>query len=97
LSFLDGALELMTHMAEFHDHVMAILVVILTLVGYLMIVVMIRGFTRKVTLEHQLIEVLWTVVPGVVLIFIALPSLEILYWTDNVKNARMALKAIGHQ
>lgn len=47
--------------------------------------------------EGQLIEVIWTVVPIFILIFIAFPSLKILYLTDEINNPIISIKVVGHQ
>ena len=49
------------------------------------------------TTHHTLVEVLWTVVPVLILVVIAIPSLRILYFSDRVETADMTFKAIGHQ
>eukprot|EP00894_Picocystis_sp_ML_P003384 jgi/Pico_ML_1/53901/g4369.t1 len=43
------------------------------------------------------IEVVWTVVPSLVLLVIALPSFALLYSLDEVVDPRVTVKAIGHQ
>lgn len=48
-------------------------------------------------MEGQTIEVVWTVIPAVTLIFIALPSLRLLYLLDEVNDPTITLKVIGHQ
>lgn len=48
-------------------------------------------------LEGQIIEIVWTILPAVTLIFIALPSLKLLYILDEVNNPLLTVKSIGHQ
>ena len=49
------------------------------------------------TLHNTLIEVLWTVVPIMILVIIAIPSFKLLYYVDKTHDAELTLKAIGHQ
>jgi uncharacterized membrane protein YidH (DUF202 family) len=49
------------------------------------------------TAHHTLIEVLWTVIPIMVLVIIAIPSYKLLYYADKTRDAELTLKAIGHQ
>jgi len=49
------------------------------------------------TTHHTLVEVVWTVVPVLILVVIAIPSLRILYFSDRVETAEMTIKAVGHQ
>jgi len=44
-----------------------------------------------------MIELIWTILPAFTLIFIALPSLQLLYLLDELNNPLLSLKTIGHQ
>jgi cytochrome c oxidase subunit 2 len=48
-------------------------------------------------LERQIIECVWTIIPAIILIQIALPSLLLLYILDEAVNSSLTLKVIGHQ
>lgn len=52
---------------------------------------------NRFLLEGQLIEIVWTIIPMFFLIFLAFPSLKILYLTDENNNPLFTFKAIGHQ
>jgi cytochrome c oxidase subunit 2 len=54
-------------------------------------------YTNRVLLEGQTIEVIWTILPAVTLIFIALPSLRLLYLLDEIRDPSITLKTVGHQ
>jgi len=54
-------------------------------------------FTNRFLLSGQTIEIIWTIVPAIVLIFIALPSLRLLYLLDEINIPSITLKTIGHQ
>lgn len=56
-----------------------------------------RNPTPSKTTHNTTIEVLWTAVPVMILIVIAIPSFKLLYFADRVEQADMTLKAIGHQ
>ena len=47
--------------------------------------------------HNVLIEVIWTVVPVIILIVIAIPSYKMLYYTDRIENPEMTLKVTGRQ
>jgi cytochrome c oxidase subunit 2 len=49
------------------------------------------------TSHNALIEVIWTVLPVIVLVIIAIPSFRLLYQADVIPKAEMTLKAVGHQ
>nr|YP_010272317.1 cytochrome c oxidase subunit II [Meloe mediterraneus]UKE80238.1 cytochrome c oxidase subunit II [Meloe mediterraneus] len=93
----DSASPLMEQLIFFHDHTLLVLTVITILVGHLMISLFFNKFTHRYLLEGQLIEVIWTVLPAITLIFIALPSLRLLYILDETNNPLLTIKTIGHQ
>nr|YP_004564071.1 cytochrome c oxidase subunit II [Libelloides macaronius]CBW30521.1 cytochrome c oxidase subunit II [Libelloides macaronius] len=96
-SLQNSASPLMEQLIFFHDHTLLILTMITVLVGYLMMTLFFNKFINKYLLEGQTIEVIWTILPAITLIFIALPSLRLLYLLDEVDNPSITLKAIGHQ
>lgn len=52
---------------------------------------------NKYLFEGTLIEIIWTLIPAGVLVFIAFPSLKLLYLMDEVIDPALTIKAIGHQ
>nr|YP_009142391.1 cytochrome c oxidase subunit II [Squilloides leptosquilla]AKH03053.1 cytochrome c oxidase subunit II [Squilloides leptosquilla] len=97
LGFLDGASPLMEQLIFFHDHAMIILTLIMTMVGYMMASLFTNKYINRFLLEGQTIEIIWTVLPAIILFFIALPSLRLLYLLDEVNDPAVTLKTIGHQ
>lgn len=81
----------------FHDHTLIILLIITVLVGYLIIRLFFNNYINRFLLEGQIIELIWTILPAITLIFIALPSLRLLYLLDELNNPLITLKSIGHQ
>nr|YP_010722321.1 cytochrome c oxidase subunit II [Enoplolambrus validus]WDV10163.1 cytochrome c oxidase subunit II [Enoplolambrus validus] len=97
LGFQDSASPLMEQLIFFHDHIMLILILIISFVGYMMSSLFNNLFINRFMLEHQMIELIWTTIPAIILIFIAFPSLRLLYLLDETNNPMMTLKTIGHQ
>nr|YP_010688265.1 cytochrome c oxidase subunit II [Layahima elegans]WBR65472.1 cytochrome c oxidase subunit 2 [Layahima elegans] len=97
LSLQNGSSPLMEQLIFFHDHTLLILTMITILVGYLLSTLFFNKFINRFLLEGQTIEVIWTILPAITLIFIALPSLRLLYLLDEIDNPSVTLKAIGHQ
>nr|QXJ79790.1 cytochrome c oxidase subunit 2 [Suinzona cyrtonoides] len=93
----DSASPLMEQLAYFHDHTLMILVIITVLVGQLMMTLFINKFTHRYLLEGQMIEIIWTILPTLTLIFIAIPSLRLIYILDEINNPMITIKTIGHQ
>uniref|UniRef100_C6F033 Cytochrome c oxidase subunit 2 n=1 Tax=Stictopleurus subviridis TaxID=319428 RepID=C6F033_9HEMI len=97
LNLQDAASPLMEQLIFFHDHTLMILLMITVLVAYIMLNSMNNILINRFLLEGQTIEFIWTLMPAVTLIFIALPSLHLLYLIDEVNNPLLTLKTIGHQ
>nr|ANT45801.1 cytochrome c oxidase subunit II [Adelphocoris suturalis] len=97
LSFQDSNSPLMEQLIFFHDHTMMILSMITIMVSYMMMTMMYNKLINRYLLEGQMIELMWTMMPAITLLFIALPSLKILYIMDEMNKPMMTIKAIGHQ
>lgn len=81
----------------FHDHSLLILILVTTLVGYLILILFFNQLNNRFLLHGQTIEIIWTILPAIVLLFIAFPSLRILYLLDEINRPSISLKTIGHQ
>nr|QKY63821.1 cytochrome c oxidase subunit 2 [Triatoma longipennis] len=97
LGIQDANSPLMEQLIFFHDHTLMILTMITVLVGYMMGTVLYNKLINRYLLEGQTIELIWTILPAFTLIFIALPSLHILYLMDEMNNPMVTIKSIGHQ
>nr|YP_010596138.1 cytochrome c oxidase subunit II [Polididus armatissimus]WAJ48470.1 cytochrome c oxidase subunit 2 [Polididus armatissimus] len=93
----DANSPLMEQLIFFHDHTLMILIMITVVVGYTLMTLFVNKFTNRYLLQGHTIEVIWTSLPAIILIFIALPSLRILYLMDEVSNPLITIKSIGHQ
>lgn len=81
----------------FHDHTIIILVSITTVVIFIIISIIFNKLSNHHLLENQPTEIIWTILPAIILIFIAIPSLKILYLIEEIINPIITVKAIGHQ
>nr|WAX39209.1 cytochrome c oxidase subunit II [Anaplecta sp. 7 ZQW-2020] len=97
MNLQDSASPIMEQLIYFHDHTLMILVMILVAVTYMMITIMLNKKINRFMLEGQMIEVAWTIAPAIILIFIAVPSLRLLYLMDEINSPSITLKTIGHQ
>lgn len=97
LTTQDRATPLIEQLLFFHDHAIIILLIITILVGYIIGSLFFNQYNYRFLLEGQNIELIWTILPAVTLIFIALPSLRLLYLLDEINNPIITVKSIGHQ
>ncbi|PPR64385.1 MAG: cytochrome c oxidase subunit 2 [Alphaproteobacteria bacterium MarineAlpha4_Bin2] len=87
---------------DFHDALNIIITLITVFVLALLLYACFRfresrNPTPSKTTHHTVIEILWTVIPIVILVGIAIPSMKLLYFADRVEDADMTLKVVGHQ
>uniref|UniRef100_P34189 Cytochrome c oxidase subunit 2 n=2 Tax=Formosania lacustris TaxID=7980 RepID=COX2_FORLA len=97
LGFQDAASPVMEELLHFHDHALMIVFLISALVLYVIITTVSTKLTNMYILDSQEIEIVWTVLPALILILIALPSLRILYLMDEINDPHLTIKAMGHQ
>lgn len=101
--FQPPATDIMSQIEWFERYTLWFIVPIVCLVLGLLVWVMIRyregaNPTPSRTSHNTLIEVVWTLGPIIVLLFIAVPSFEILtYQLTPPKDPAITLKATGHQ
>ena len=85
-----------------HDLLLWLITIIVIFVLALLIYVMVRfrasaNPNPSRTSHNTLIEVLWTVIPVIILVVIAVPSFRLLYYLDRTVEADMTIKVTGHQ
>nr|YP_009382743.1 cytochrome c oxidase subunit II [Odorrana wuchuanensis]AOR39627.1 cytochrome oxidase subunit II [Odorrana wuchuanensis] len=97
LGFQDAASPVMEELLHFHDHALMAVFLISMLVLYIISTLMTTKLSNINTIDAQEIEMVWTVMPAIILIVIALPSLRILYLMDEINTPDMTMKTIGHQ
>lgn len=103
LSFQAPATDLMSDIISFHSYIlMPIIVAISFLVLFLLLFIVFRfnssrNQTASTTTHNTTIEILWTVIPVILLIIIAIPSFRLLYVSETIPKADLTIKATGNQ
>jgi cytochrome c oxidase subunit 2 len=103
LSFQEPATDLMSDIISFHSYIlMPIITGISLLVLGLLLYIMFRFNSKRnvvasTTTHNTMIEILWTVIPVILLIIIAIPSFRLLYVSETIPKADLTIKAIGNQ
>lgn len=97
IRFQDAVSPIIEQLIIFHDHTIIVLTMITITVIYIISSLIFNKLINRVLLEGQLIELIWTLIPAILLIVIALPSLKILYLLEEINKPLITLKAIGHQ
>nr|YP_004935111.1 cytochrome c oxidase subunit II [Trimusculus reticulatus]AEQ93930.1 cytochrome c oxidase subunit II [Trimusculus reticulatus] len=97
LNLMDPASPIQAEMLLFHDHAIVLLVGIFSFVALIGVKLAFNKFSSRTMHEAQQLETVWTIVPAFLLIWLALPSLRLLYLLDEQSNNGIVLKSTGHQ
>src|SRR5881394_1125039 len=100
--FQQSAAPTMDDIIWFHDFVLYIIIGITVFVLALLLIVILKFNARanpapSRTTHNTLLEVLWTVIPVVILVVIAVPSFRILFVQLNIPQSDLTIKATGKQ
>nr|QPN49673.1 cytochrome c oxidase subunit II [Lycorma delicatula] len=96
-NMINSASPIMEQLLNFHDHTMMILLSITVTVTIMMATMTKNKLSNNMLTENQLMETIWTTMPAIILIFIAIPSIKTLYLMEEVIKPSITIKTIGHQ
>ncbi len=102
IGFQPAASPIMEGIVAMHDLLMIIITCIAILVSCLLAFVIIRFRAKRnprpiQTSHNTALEIVWTLVPVLILVMIGIPSLKLMYFANKIENADLTVKAIGHQ
>lgn len=102
IGFQESAVPTMEGIVNFHNHVMIIISFIIIFVGWLLFNIVLYYndyYIKKSTkfIHSKELEIIWTSVPALILIFLATPSFALLYSMDELVDPVINFKVIGHQ
>jgi len=102
INFQKPVTPMMEHIIDFHHMMLYIITAIVLFVMGLLIYVMIRfnaksNPTPSTTTHNVPLEILWTVVPVIILIVIAVPSFKLLFFEARNPEPELTVKVIGNQ
>nr|AMX74107.1 cytochrome c oxidase subunit II [Chiropterargas boueti] len=97
IMFPNSNSPIMEQLIYFHDHTMIMMLMIVIITMYIMMNIMTNSYMNRYMMEGNMIEILWTIMPAMILLYIALPSLQVLYLMEETLNPYMTIKIIGHQ
>lgn len=100
LGFQDWSTRTMYEIEKFHDKILIVMVWIVIMEVIVMSAIIGRkkdGMIMRKWTEGLTIEVVWTIIPGIVLVWIGIDSFKLLYGLDEIIEVGITVKAIGHQ
>lgn len=93
----DACSPAIIQLSQFHDHALVVLALVVSVIGYFLTIIVNNEWRLRFVTEAQHLETVWTVLPATVLIFLAIPSIRLLYIIDECFHPSTTVKAIGHQ
>lgn len=97
LYFQNRASPIISQLIFFHDYTIFIIIIIIILVGYMLVFSCYRKNYNLGLFEGQELERIWTILPGIFLLFLAFPSIRLLYLIEEYEYSEVTVKVIGHQ
>ena len=97
INLQNAASPLIEQLNFFHDWVIRFVVAIAMAVLWFLYLLVSSRFSFRWFTDSQNVEMVWTILPCLVLVGIAFPSLRLLYMIDEVGQPGVTLKAVGHQ
>jgi cytochrome c oxidase subunit II len=102
LGLQESASPVMTDITSFHNFLLWIISAITLFILVLLLIVMVRFNARanptpSRTTHNPVIEIIWTIVPVVILVAIAIPSFRLLFVELEPPKADLTVKATGKQ
>ncbi|KXZ48628.1 hypothetical protein GPECTOR_26g531 [Gonium pectorale] len=101
--FQDSATSTAQAMMDLHHDIMFFLITVVTIVFYLMFQIVTKfHYTRVLKPEklthHTTLEVIWTIIPTLIVVLVAIPSLTLIYSLDqHTERPGLTVKIIGRQ
>ena len=95
--FLDSGSYLMDGITALNDHLLYYELMISIVVAWLLVIILWKNsfFILKDLVHGSVLEIIWTLIPGFILILIALPSFRLLYLMDDLLEPSLSIKVIG--
>nr|YP_008994245.1 cytochrome c oxidase subunit II [Ophiacantha linea]AGQ49779.1 cytochrome c oxidase subunit II [Ophiacantha linea] len=97
LGFQDAASFIMNEFHNFHNYAMMFIIFIVILTLYSLFIIPISAPSFWKFTENQNIELWWTISPSFILVALAIPSINLLYYMDESNTPDITIKTIGHQ
>lgn len=95
--FQDPASQWMLGIIGLHDFIIFYLIILLVVVLWGFISVIKNDEYLGLIAHGNLIELIWTIAPTLILWMIGIPSLKLLYLMDEILDSEVTVKAIGNQ
>jgi len=93
----DPGTVLVQNLVWLHDAALAVVVIVVWVVSAALFTVVSNVHSCRTVYSAHRLEIIWTAVPGIILLCLAVPSIRLLYKIDEIVDPQVTVKAIGHQ
>jgi len=102
IGFQDSATPVMQGIIDLHHDIFFFLVVVVVFVFWMLTRTLYHFHAKRNPVPEKIIhgtviEIVWTILPSLILVCIAIPSFALLYSMDEIVDPAVTVKAIGHQ
>jgi cytochrome c oxidase subunit II len=102
IDFQDAATPVMERIVSLHDFLMIVMTSIVIVVMFLLAYVCLRYNSKTNPVPNKfshnvLMEVIWTIIPVIILVIIAVPSFRTLHYVEHTPKADVTIKVVGYQ
>ena len=103
LGFQPAVTPIMRDLSWMHDYILLPIIIAISVFVLFLLIYLVVNFRESKnpnpskTTHNVMLEVLWTVIPCLILVVIAVPSFKLLYKEETIPKADVTLKAIGYQ
>jgi cytochrome c oxidase subunit 2 len=100
--FQDSGSPVMDYIYDFHNIMLIVIFGIITFVTVLLVYILLRFNKRRnpnpsKTSHNVKLEIIWTVIPILIVLAISVPSMKVLKFEEEIPESEFTLKIVGHQ
>lgn len=81
---------------DLHDLIMFYLLLVFSFVFYLLFVCL-KSYPYRYSILNTKLELIWTIIPGIIILLIGLPSIQLLYFLESLNSPLITLEIKGFQ
>ena len=87
----------MENLIFFHEHSIIVVILIIRIITFNFFILLINKFKNLLIIKGHALEIIWTILPIILLYFLALPSLKVLYLLNERILPLISVKVLGNQ
>lgn len=85
------------NLINFHNNLIILIIIIILFIIIILKFNIINKFTNKIIIENQIIEIIWTILPIIIIIYLLFNSIKLLFINNEIKLNSLFIKTFGNQ